>query len=148
GPARTPVAGTLAADERGKMLSFTGSCDVGWHLRRVARTPRVALELGGNGAVIVHSDADLDYAAERCAFGGFLRAGQACISVQRLYAHESVFDAFRDKLLARIEGLTIGNPLEPETIVGGLIDEAAAEKAMTLVDEARAAGAEVLGGGT
>ena len=62
----------------------SGSPAIGWHLRRVAATPRVTLELGGNGAVIVHSDANLDYTAERCAFGGFLRAGQACISVQRL----------------------------------------------------------------
>src|SRR5213078_421441 len=114
----------------------------------LAATPRVTLELGGNGAVIVHSDANLDYAAERCAFGGFLRAGQACISVQRLYAHESVFESFRDKLLARIEGLVTGNPLEPETVVGGLIDEAAAEKAMSLVDDACASGAKVLCGGT
>src|SRR6185312_1274490 len=84
----------------------------------------------------------------RCAFGGFLRAGQACISVQRLYAHESIFDELKAKLLARIENLTTGNPLEPDTVVGGLIDEGAAAKAMTLIDEARAAGAEVLCGGT
>jgi len=147
-PCRTELAEGLVRDERVKMLSFTGSPAVGWHLRRLAATPRVTLELGGNGAVIVHSDANLDYAAERCAFGGFLRAGQACISVQRLYAHESVFDEFREKLLERVAGLRLGNPLDPDTVVGGLIDEAAAEKAMTLVDEARGAGAEVLCGGT
>ena len=121
---------------------------MGWRLRRLAATPRVTLELGGNGAVIVHSDANLDYAAERCAFGGFLRAGQACISVQRLYAHESIFEELKAKLLVRIEGLTTGNPLDPDTVVGGLIDEAAAEKAMSLIEEARDAGAEVLCGGT
>jgi acyl-CoA reductase-like NAD-dependent aldehyde dehydrogenase len=147
-PCRTELAEGLVRDERVKMLSFTGSPAVGWHLRRLAATPRVTLELGGNGAVIVHSDANLDYAAERCAFGGFLRAGQACISVQRLYAHESVFDEFREKLLSRVSGLQLGNPLDPDTVVGGLIDEGAAEKAMALVDEARAAGAEVLCGGT
>jgi acyl-CoA reductase-like NAD-dependent aldehyde dehydrogenase/predicted transcriptional regulator len=147
-PCRTELAERLVQDERVRMLSFTGSPAVGWRLRRLAATPRVTLELGGNGAVIVHSDANLDYAAERCAFGGFLRAGQACILVQRLYAHESVFEALKTKLLERIEGLTTGNPLEPETVVGGLIDEAAAAMAIALIEEACEAGAEVLCGGT
>jgi acyl-CoA reductase-like NAD-dependent aldehyde dehydrogenase len=147
-PCRTSLAEGLVADPRVKFLTFTGSVQVGWRLKRIAATPRVTLELGGNGAVIVHSDANVDYAAERCAFGGFLRAGQACISVQRLYVHESVVDAFTEKLLARIEGLKTGNPLDDDTIVGGLIDEDAAKKAIELVDDARAAGAEVLCGGT
>src|SRR5262249_11698070 len=113
-PCASSLAETLVTDGRVKMLSFTGSAEVGWRLRRISATPRVTLELGGNGAVIVHEDANLEYAAERCAFGGFLRAGQACISVQRLYVHERVFDRFRDLLLARIEKLRVGNPLEPE----------------------------------
>jgi len=147
-PCRTELAERLVKDERIKMLSFTGSPAVGWRLRRLAETPRVTLELGGNGAVIVHSDANLEYAAERCAFGGFLRAGQACISVQRLYAHESIFEEFKARLLERIKGLTTGNPLDPDTVVGGLIDEVAAEKAMSLIEDARSAGAELLCGGT
>ena len=147
-PCRTELAERLVQDERIKMLSFTGSPAVGWRLRRLAETPRVTLELGGNGAVIVHSDANLEYAAERCAFGGFLRAGQACISVQRLYAHESIFEELKARLLERIKSLTTGNPLDPDTMVGGLIDEAAAEKAMSLIEDARSAGAEVLCGGT
>jgi acyl-CoA reductase-like NAD-dependent aldehyde dehydrogenase len=147
-PCRTELAERLVQDKRIKMLSFTGSPAVGWRLRRLAETPRVTLELGGNGAVIVHSDANLAYAAERCAFGGFLRAGQACISVQRLYAHESIFEEFKARLLERIKGLTTGNPLDPDTVVGGLIDEAAAEKAMSLIEDARSAGAELLCGGT
>jgi acyl-CoA reductase-like NAD-dependent aldehyde dehydrogenase len=147
-PCRTELAERLVQDERIKMLSFTGSPAVGWRLRRLAETPRVTLELGGNGAVIVHSDANLEYAAERCAFGGFLRAGQACISVQRLYAHESIFEELKARLLERIKGLTTGNPLDPDTVVGGLIDEAAAEKAMSLIEDARSAGAELLCGGT
>ena len=126
----------MVSDERVKMVSFTGSAEVGWRLQKVAATPRVTLELGGNGAVIVEPDANLDYVAERCAFGGFLRAGQACISVQRLYAHASVYDALKEKLLARIAELRTGNPLDESTVVGGLIDEAAAEKAEALVDEA------------
>ena len=107
-PSSTEVAEALVRDERVKMLSFTGSGDVGWHLRRVAATSLVALELGGNGAVIVHEDANLAYAAERCAFGGFLRAGQACISVQRLFAHRSVFDDFTTRFVEQISSLTLG----------------------------------------
>jgi glyceraldehyde-3-phosphate dehydrogenase (NADP+) len=147
-PCRTEIAEQLVRDERVKMLSFTGSPAVGWHLRRLAATPRVTLELGGNGAVIVEPDADLDYVAQRCAFGGFLRAGQACISVQRLYAHSSVVHALQEKLLAKIGELRTGNPLDEATVVGGLIDEAAAEKAEALVEEAVAAGGRVLCGGT
>ena len=147
-PCRTELAERMVEDERVQMLSFTGSAEVGWRLRRIAATPRVTLELGGNGAVIVHEDANLDYVAERCAFGGFLRAGQACISVQRLYVHSSVIEPLTEKLLARIADLKTGNPLDESTIVGGLIDEAAAEHAIALVDEARAAGGRVLCGGT
>lgn len=147
-PCRTELAERMARDERVKMVSFTGSAPVGWHLRQVAATPRVTLELGGNGAVIVHEDANLDYVAERCAFGGFLRAGQACISVQRLFVHTAVYDALAEKLLAKIAALTTGNPLDESTLVGGLIDEGAAANAMSLIDEARAAGATVLCGGT
>lgn len=147
-PCPTPLAEKLAADERVKMVSFTGSPDVGWHLKRVAATPRVTLELGGNGAVIVHADANVAYAAERCAFGGFLRAGQACISVQRLYVHSSIHDAFVEELLARIATLTVGNPLDDDTVVGGLIDDNAADNAVRLIEDARSRGAAVLCGGT
>jgi glyceraldehyde-3-phosphate dehydrogenase (NADP+) len=147
-PCRTELAERMVRDERVKMVSFTGSAEVGWRLQKVAATPRVTLELGGNGAVIVEPDANLDYVAERCAFGGFLRAGQACISVQRLYAHASVYDALKEKLLARIAELRTGNPLDESTVVGGLIDEAAAEKAEALVEEAVRAGGKALCGGT
>jgi acyl-CoA reductase-like NAD-dependent aldehyde dehydrogenase len=147
-PCRTELAERMVADERVKFLSFTGSAAVGWRLQKVAATARVTLELGGNGAVIVEPDANLDYVAERCAFGGFLRAGQACISVQRLYAHASVYDELRDKVLARIGDLRTGDPLDEKTVVGGLIDEAAAEKAQALLDEAVAAGGRALCGGT
>jgi acyl-CoA reductase-like NAD-dependent aldehyde dehydrogenase len=147
-PCRTELAERMVRDERVKMVSFTGSAEIGWHLQKVAATPRVTLELGGNGAVIVEPDANLDYVAERCGFGGFLRAGQACISVQRLYAHASVYEQLREKLLARIAELKTGNPLDESTVVGGLIDERAAEKAQALVDEAVAAGGRALCGGT
>jgi acyl-CoA reductase-like NAD-dependent aldehyde dehydrogenase len=147
-PCRTELAERMVRDERVKIVSFTGSAEVGWRLQKVAATARVTLELGGNGAVIVEPDANLDYVAERCAFGGFLRAGQACISVQRLYAHASIADALQEKLLAKIGELRTGNPLDESTVVGGLIDEAAAEKAEALVAEAVKAGGRVLCGGT
>jgi acyl-CoA reductase-like NAD-dependent aldehyde dehydrogenase len=146
-PSPTDVAEQLAQDERVKMLSFTGSGDVGWKLRRIAKTARVTLELGGNGAVLVHSDGDLEYAADRCAFGGFLRAGQACISVQRLYVHRPVAERFTELFLDRISKLTTGDPLSDDTIVGCLVDDKAAEKAVDLIEEARTAGATVLCGG-
>lgn len=146
-PATNELAEKMVRDPRVRMLTFTGSARAGWHLKRIAAAPRVTLELGGNGAVIVHEDADVEYAAARCAMGGFLRAGQACISVQRLYVHELVFDSFREKLVERVAELRTGDPLDDATALGGLVDEAAAEKAMTLIEEARAAGATVLQGG-
>ena len=147
-PCSIPLAERLVTDERIKMLSFTGSPNVGWHLRRIAATHRVTLELGGNGAVIVHEDANIPYAAERCAVGGFIRAGQACISVQRLYVHTSVYDAFVEAFLAKIGTLKSGNPLDDDTVVGGLIDDNAADKAVRLIEDARARGATILCGGT
>jgi acyl-CoA reductase-like NAD-dependent aldehyde dehydrogenase len=147
-PCRTELAERMVGDGRVKMVSFTGSAAVGWRLQKVAATPRVTLELGGNGAVIVEPDADLDYVAQRCAFGGFLRARPACISVQRLYAHASIADSLQEKLLEKMGELRTGNPLDESTVVGGLIDEAAAEKAESLVEEAVAAGGRVLCGGT
>jgi glyceraldehyde-3-phosphate dehydrogenase (NADP+) len=147
-PATNELGEKMVRDERVKMLSFTGSARAGWHLKRIAGAPRVTLELGGNGAVIVHEDADIGYAASRCAFGGFLRAGQACISVQRLYVHESVFDTFRVALTDQVSSLRIGDPFDESTSLAGLINEAAAERTMQIIDEARAAGATVLCGGT
>ncbi len=147
-PCPNELAERLVTDERVKFLSFTGSPGVGWHLRRIAATPRVTLELGGNGAVIVHEDANVEYAAERCAFGGFVRAGQACISVQRLYVHSSIFGRFKEAFLAKIETLKVGDPLDANTMVGGLIDDRAAEKAMRLIEDARTRGAKVVCGGS
>ena len=103
-PSSNELAERMVRDERIKMLTFTGSARVGWYLKGIAATPNVTLELGGNGAVIVHEDANVDYAAERCSFGGFLRSGQACISVQRLYAHTSIVErADREAGRARAE---------------------------------------------
>ena len=146
-PCSAALGERMVRDERIKMLSFTGSEEVGWHLQKVSATPRVALELGGNGAVIIHLDADLDHAAKRCAFGGFLRAGQACISVQRVFVAAEVADAFEQKFLRQIEELVLGDPLDDETVIGVLVDDASADKAIELIAEAVDAGAELLCGG-
>jgi len=141
------VAQPLVTDDRIKMLSFTGSATVGWSLKQKCGKKRVALELGGNAGVIVHSDADLDFAAERCVFGGFSYAGQSCISVQRIYAHESVFDTFAGKFLERVRRLHVGDPLNEETDIGPMISRREAERAETWINEAVSQGAKVLIGG-
>lgn len=147
-PCATALGERMVRDERVRAFSFTGSMDVGWHLRRVAATHRVTLELGGNGAVIVNADADVEHAARRCAFGGFIRAGQACISVQRLLVHRSLIDRFVPALVAELEQMVVGDPREDGTLIGCLVTEAAADAAMEVIEEARAAGARVLTGGT
>ena len=146
-PCSTEVARPLVEDDRIKLLTFTGSPAVGWALKRRAGRKRVTLELGGNAAVIVNADADVDYAAERVAWGGFVYAGQTCISVQRVYVHEAVYEEFARKLLDRVEALRVGDPLEEETDVGPLIDAGAAERVEEWIEEAVASGACVLAGG-
>jgi len=141
------MAERLVTDERIKFFTFTGSSEVGWHLKSVAGRKRVGLELGGNAAAIVHKDANIDYAVRRIAVGGFTNAGQNCISVQRVLIHRPVYDQSVEKLLARIRELKVGDPREAGTDVGPMIDAAAASDAMELVQEAVAGGAEILMGG-
>jgi acyl-CoA reductase-like NAD-dependent aldehyde dehydrogenase len=138
----------LARDPRVAFLSFTGSCAVGWHLREIAGRKRVALELGGNAAVIVHEDANLDYAAQRIATGGFINAGQVCISVQRVLVHRPVYGQALAKILAAISTLRVGDPRDPSTDVGPMIDRIKAEEAYRKVQEAVKEGAKILTGGT
>jgi aldehyde dehydrogenase (NAD+) len=140
-------AGELAKDERFKKISFTGSSQVGWDLKAADPKKAVTLELGGNAGVIVHSDGDLDKAAQRVAFGGFYQAGQSCISVQRVLVQSQVFEAFKEKVVAEVEKLKTGDPSDPETDVGPLINHDALEKVSSLVDEAVQGGAEILIGG-
>ena len=140
-------AGEMAKDERFKKISFTGSSPVGWGLKAASPKKAVTLELGGNAGVIVHSDADLELAARRIAFGGYYQAGQSCISVQRVLVHDPVADEFGDLLTAEVAKLTTGDPLDPETDVGPLIDHDALERVSEWVDEAVQAGAEILTGG-
>jgi acyl-CoA reductase-like NAD-dependent aldehyde dehydrogenase len=146
-PSGTETAKPLVEDDRIRMLSFTGSPAVGWSLKSQAGRKRVTLELGGNGAVIVHRDADVAYAAERIAWGGFVQAGQSCIAVQRVYVHSDVYEPFTEEFLARVRDLQVGDPLDEETDVGPLIDDGAAERVTAWVEEAVEGGAEMLAGG-
>jgi acyl-CoA reductase-like NAD-dependent aldehyde dehydrogenase len=141
-------AAPLVTDDRIKLLSFTGSAAVGWELKRKAGKKRVALELGGNAGVIIDADADFDYAAERCVFGGFSYAGQSCISVQRILVHRSVLDKFLATLVPKVQALKLGEPLDETADVGPLISDAAARRAAEWIDDALAAGARALCGGT
>lgn len=146
-PLSNEDASLLVTDERIKLISFTGSASVGWQIKKNAGKKRVILELGGNAAVIVHSDADLQYAAERCVAGGFAYAGQACISVQRILVERSVYGKFTDLLLAGVNGLKTGDPLEESTDLGPLIRENDAIRASDWVLEAIRGGARLLCGG-
>lgn len=146
-PTRVEDAAPLVEDERIKMLSFTGSPAVGWMLKSKAGRKPVALELGGNAGVIVHEDADVAFAASRVAWGGFGYAGQACISVQRVYIHEKRFDEFKAAFLPLVQALKTGDPLDSETDVGPVIDLGAAERIESWVNEAVNQGAEILTGG-
>ena len=146
-PCANAVAERMVTDERFKMVSFTGSAAVGWMLKGKAGKKRVVLELGGNAGVIIEPDADLDHAADRCAVGGYAYSGQTCIAVQRIYAHESVYQTFLEKLIQRVGALKAGNPAEDSTVVGPLIDEGAAKRVETWISEAAAAGAKVRIGG-
>lgn len=146
-PCPNPVAERLVADPRFKLLSFTGSAAVGWMLKGKSGKKKVVLELGGNAGVIVEPDADLDWAAQRCASGGFVYAGQTCISVQRILVHESIADAFTKKLLALVAVVKTGDPADDATVVGPLIDSSATRRVESWIQEAVAQGARVLAGG-
>jgi acyl-CoA reductase-like NAD-dependent aldehyde dehydrogenase len=146
-PCSTETARPLVEDDRIKLLTFTGSPVVGWALKGRAGRKRVTLELGGNAAVIVNDDADVTYAAERVAWGGFAYAGQTCISVQRVYVHDKVYDAFARELVDRVEALAVGDPLDEATDVGPVIDNSNADRIEQWLEEAKAAGAAVLAGG-
>src|ERR1700746_2171510 len=146
-PMSNEDAGLLVTDDRIKLISFTGSVPVGWDIKRRAGKKKVVLELGGNAAVIVHSDADLAYAAERCVTGGFAYAGQTCIAVQRILVEQSVYGKFTDLLVEGVKQLKTGDPLDETTDVGPLIRENDAIRTITWIDEAVRAGARLLCGG-
>ncbi len=146
-PLSNEDAGLLVTDDRLKMISFTGSAAVGWQIKKNAGKKKVILELGGNAGVIVHSDADLAYAADRCVAGGFAYAGQTCISVQRILVERSVCARFTELLLAGVARLKTGDPLDESTDLGPLIRENDAVRAGEWVQEAVRGGARLLCGG-
>jgi acyl-CoA reductase-like NAD-dependent aldehyde dehydrogenase len=146
-PLSNENAGLLVTDERLKLISFTGSAAVGWEIKRQAGKKKVALELGGNAGVIVHSDADLTYAAERCVTGGFAYAGQSCISVQRILVERSVLERFTELFVAGVRKLKTGDPLLDSTDVGPMIRESDAVRASDWIQEAVRGGARLLCGG-
>src|SRR6266849_2420570 len=146
-PLSNEDAGLLVSDERIKLISFTGSASVGWQIKKNCGKKKVVLELGGNAGVIVHSDADLVYAADRCVMGGFSYAGQTCISGQRILVERSVCGKFTDLLLEGVKKLKTGDPLDDSTDLGPLIRESDAIRAGDWVQEAVRGGARVLYGG-
>jgi len=146
-PLSNEDAGLLVTDERIKLISFTGSVPIGWAIKANAGKKKVALELGGNAGVIVHSDADLAYAAGRCVTGAFSHAGQTCISVQRIFVEQSVCGKFIELLVAAVSKLNVGDPLDESTDVGPLIRESDATRAHDWIQEAVGGGARLLCGG-
>jgi glyceraldehyde-3-phosphate dehydrogenase (NADP+) len=146
-PMTRELGDRMVADERFKLLTFTGSPSVGWRMKERAGKKKVVLELGGNAGVIVDKTADLDWAVKRILVGAYAYAGQVCISVQRMFVHESIWDAFMDKFLAGVGALKVGDPLDPTTDVGPMVDEHQAERTQRWVDEAVAMGGKVLAGG-
>jgi glyceraldehyde-3-phosphate dehydrogenase (NADP+) len=146
-PCANAIAEQLATDPRVRVLSFTGSARVGWELKRKAAKARTLLELGGNAGVIVAEDTDVDWALERCALGAFGYGGQVCISTQRVFVERSVYPRFLAGLVAKARAFVPGDPLDEKTVVGPLIDEAAAIRVESWIEEARARGAQIHCGG-
>lgn len=137
----------LVTDNRFKMLTFTGSPEVGWKMKTDAGKKKVVLELGGNAGVIVAQSASIEKAVERCLIGGFAYSGQVCIHVQRIYVHESLFNRFAEKFVQRVEQLKVGDPLDPSTDISVMIDEENAERVSEWVGEAVKTGGKILTGG-
>lgn len=146
-PASRDGAGMFTTDERLKLLSFTGSPGVGWMLKAQAGKKKVILELGGNAAVIVDKDADLEHALERIIFGAFYQSGQSCIGVQRIIIHTDIYDDFKAMLVAKTATLISGDPKDPKTFIGPMISVKEATRLKGWIDDAVGAGATLLCGG-
>jgi glyceraldehyde-3-phosphate dehydrogenase (NADP+) len=146
-PMSRSLGDEMVSDERFKLLTFTGSPSVGWRMKERAGKKKVVLELGGNAGVIVDESADLDWAVKRCLVGAFSYAGQVCISVQRMYIHDSVYDRFMERFLEGVKALKTGDPLDPETQLGPMVDPQAAARTEKWVIEAEGMGAHTLTGG-
>lgn len=147
-PSRGSDAEKLATDKRFAALTFTGSMDVGWHLKEIAWKRRVTLELGGNAAVVVEPDAgDLETVAKKIAGAAYGYAGQSCIAVQRVLAHEDVYIALRRELVEATEAIRYGDPANESVTCGPLIDSGNADRVAEWIGSAVSAGGRLLAGG-
>ena len=146
-PMTRELGDRMVADDRFKLLSFTGSPSVGWRMKERAGKKKVVLELGGNAGVIVDKSADLDWAVKRTLVGAFSYSGQVCISVQRMFLHEDIREAFLEKFTAGVAALHVGDPIDPVTDLGPMVDDAAAARTQRGVDEAIQLGGKVVAGG-
>ncbi len=146
-PASPKESQPLIDDPRVKLITFTGSSEVGWMIREKAAHKEVVLELGGNAGVAIADDAEIDYAVERVAHGSFAVAGQSCISVQRVFVHEDIYDQFKKKLKARVNKIKVGNPIDPDTDMGMMVDKNAAKETMEAIKAALDGGAKIVTGG-
>ena len=141
------IGDVLTEDERVRMITFTGSSEVGWGIRARANKKKVSLELGNSTPLIVLADADLDKAAAAIAAHGYSFAGQSCISIQRVYVEDSVHDALMEKLTPKVAALKVGDPLDADTQVGPVIDHENRDRITEWVNDAVAGGAKLVTGG-
>lgn len=146
-PCHRDGADLFTTDDRLKLLSFTGSPDVGWKLKAKAGKKPVVLELGGNAACVVDEGTDIEDAVARIVFGAYYQSGQSCISVQRIMVHDSLYDAVRDKLTSAVKALKMGDPKDESTFIGPMISEKEAQRLHGWVEEAVNNGATLLCGG-
>jgi acyl-CoA reductase-like NAD-dependent aldehyde dehydrogenase len=146
-PAHREGADLFTEDDRLKLLSFTGSPDVGWALKAKSGKKKVVLELGGNAAVIVDEDANLEDALQRVIFGAFYQSGQSCIGVQRILVHEKIYDRFKEMLVAKTKTLVAGDPKDRNTFIGPMISESEARRLDGWIQGAVEKGAKLLCGG-
>ena len=146
-PTTNDLAEKMVLDPRIKVLSFTGSAKVGWNLKGKAYQKHVLLEMGGNAGVIINDVYDMEYAVTRTAIGGFSYSGQVCISVQRIYVKDNIYEDFKEKLIKKVQNLKIGDPMDEDTDLSVMISEEAAQRVSEWIEEAKSLGAKVLMGG-
>ena len=146
-PMDRPTGDRMVSDDRFKLLSFTGSPSVGWKMKADAGRKKVVLELGGNAGAVVDASADLDWAVKRLVFGSFAYAGQVCISVQRIYVVRDIYDEFERRFVEAVREVRLGDPADPATDLGPMVDQRAVDRTDEWVREAVDRGARVLVGG-
>jgi len=146
-PGSSRESSPLLEDDRVKLVTFTGSSEVGWWIKNHSGNKHVVLELGGNAGVAIADDADLEFASSRLLYGAFASAGQSCISVQRICVQEKVYDKFLRLFRAKVKKLKVGDPLNPKTDIGTMVDKTAAENTLATIKDAVREGARVLTGG-